>query len=257
MLNENLPVIFFGHGSPMNAIEVNDYTTAWRKIGESLSKPKAVLCISSHWVTYGLSVTSSDHPRTTHDFLGFPQELFDFEYPAPGSKELARRIVDVLAPQPVSLDETWGLDHGCWSVLKWLFPAADVPVVQLSIDHTLSIEQHFRLGNALRALRSEEILIVGSGNIVHNLTMASWDVKQYGWAVAFDERVKNLILAGDYESIIHYERQGPNAAFAVNSREHFIPLIYVLGASFPGEKIRFFSEEVMAGSISMRGVQIG
>ena len=257
MTNNRLPVIFFGHGSPMNAIESNEYSQSWKQIGESLQKPKAVLCISAHWVTHGLAVTASEKPRTIHDFMGFPKELFEFQYPAPGSLELANRTIESLSPRTVDLDTRWGLDHGTWSVLRWLFPDADVPVVQLSIDHNLSFEEHYALGQALRSLRDEDILVIGSGNIVHNLSMAAWDVKAYAWARRYDEQVKNWILAEDHESIIHYEKHGPDAAFSVSSKEHYIPLLYVLGAATAGEKVAFFNEDVMAGSISMRGVRIG
>jgi len=257
MTNNRLPVIFFGHGSPMNAIESNDYSGSWKEIGESLEKPKAVLCISAHWVSHGLAVTGMEKPRTIHDFLGFPQELFEFQYPAPGSPELANLVVEKLRPHQVTLDNRWGLDHGAWVVLRWLFPEADVPVVQLSVDHDLTFEEHYHLGRTLRDLRDENILVIGSGNLVHNLSMAAWDVKAYDWATRFDEKMKNWILAEKHEPIIHYEKQGPDAAFAVSSKEHYIPLLYVLGASYPGEKIQFFDEDIMAGSISMRGVRIG
>ena len=257
MTIDRLPVIFFGHGSPMNAIELNEYSQSWKSIGENLRKPKAVLCVSAHWVTHGLAVTSMSDPRTIHDFIGFPKELFDFQYPAPGSLDLAQRTADLLSPNKVTFNDQWGLDHGSWSILHWLFPDADVPVVQLSIDHTLSMEEHYQLGESLRILRDEDILVIGSGNLVHNLNMASWDVKAYDWAIQYDEKVKYLILAGDHDAVIHYEKQGPNAAFAVNSKEHYIPLMYVLGASCPDEKVQFFNEEVMAGSISMRGVYFG
>ena len=169
----------------------------------------------------------------------------------------SQRTADLLSPNKVTFNDQWGLDHGSWSILHWLFPDADVPVVQLSIDHTLSMEEHYQLGESLRILRDEDILVIGSGNLVHNLNMASWDVKAYDWAIQYDEKVKYLILAGDHEAVIHYEKQGPNAAFAVNSKEHYIPLMYVLGASYPDEKVQFFNEEVMAGSISMRGVYFG
>lgn len=257
MTIDRLPVIFFGHGSPMNAIELNEYSQSWKSIGENLRKPKAVLCVSAHWVTHGLAVTAMPDPRTIHDFIGFPKELFDYQYPAPGSLDLAQHTADLLSPNKVAFNTQWGLDHGSWSVLRWLFPDADVPVVQLSIDHTLSMEEHYHLGESLRVLRDEDILVIGSGNLVHNLNMASWDVKAYDWAIQYDEKVKYWILAGDHEAVIHYEKQGPNATFSVNSKEHYIPLMYVLGASYLDEKVQFFNEEVMAGSISMRGVYIG
>ena len=241
----------------MNAIESNDYSKSWKEIGESLPKPKAVLCISAHWVSYGLEVTGMEKPRTIHDFLGFPEELSEFQYPAPGSIELANQVVEQLRPHSVHLDTRWGLDHGSWVVLHWLFPKADVPVVQLSVDHSLSFEEHYHLGRMLRDFRDENILVIGSGNLVHNLSMASWDVKAYDWALKFDEKVKYWIMEGQHDPIIHYERQGSEAVFSVSSKEHYIPLLYVLGASYPEEKIAFFNEDVMAGSISMRGVRIG
>ena len=241
----------------MNAIESNDYSSSWKKIGESLQKPKGVVCISAHWVSSGMAVTAMEKPRTIHDFMGFPRALSEFEYPAPGSPELADLVINTIHPHTVALDNRWGFDHGTWVVLHWVFPNADVPVVQLSIDHSLTFEEHYHLGRSLRDLRDQNILVIGSGNLVHNLSMAAWEVKAYDWAVKFDEKVKYWILNGDHEPIIQYEKQGPDAAFAVSSKEHYIPLLYTLGASYPDEKIQFFNEDIMAGSISMRGVRFG
>ena len=205
---ELLPVIFFGHGNPMNAIQYNQYTERWRHIGKTITKPKAILSISAHWFVPGVGVTISTAPRTIHDFGGFPSELYQVQYPAPGDPDLARRVQQLLAPMPVQLDNSWGLDHGTWSVLRHVFPEADVPVVQLSIDETQAARFHFEIGRRLTPLRDENILIVGSGNLVHNLHTYAWGRHMptpYDWAGRFEEEAKAIMLAGESKALIDYE----------------------------------------------------
>jgi len=252
-----MPVLFVGHGSPMNAIEDNEFSRAWTAEGKALPAPKAILCVSAHWETEGTQVTAMEKPRTIYDFYGFPPELYAKTYPAPGSPELAQHVQNLLGADGFAPDLSWGLDHGTWSVLSRLFPGADVPVVQLSLDVTKTARQHYDLGKQLQPLRDEGVLIVGSGNIVHNLRMVVFEDTAYDWAVSFDGKVKQWILDDDHESIIDYSKQGREAALAVNSAEHYKPLLYALGAREPGEPVRFFAEKVWGGSVSMRSVRIG
>lgn len=255
--NQNLPrmpALFIGHGSPLNALEDNVYSRAWAELGENLPRPKAILGISAHWQTDGTRVTAMSQPRTIHDFYGFPRALFDFVYPAPGSPALAARIK---ARMPgIELDQDWGLDHGSWSILCHLFPDADIPVLQLSLDTKKSPEQHYQLGKALRCLRDEGVLIVGSGNIVHNLQAAIWRDTAHDWAVAFAERVKRLIAAGDHSAVVKY-RELSDAALAIPTDEHFLPLLYILGLQGDGEQVGFFTDKTTLGAIAMLSVQIG
>jgi len=251
-----LPALFIGHGSPMNAIEDNEYAQSWADVAQSIPKPKAILCISAHWQSTGTQVTAMAQPKTIHDFSGFPQALFEVSYPAPGSPELAQLIQQTVRSTPVEPDQQWGLDHGAWSVLCRMFPAADVPVVQISLARHQTPEFHYRLGRELRALRRQGVLIVGSGNIVHNLRMIAWRDEAYDWAVEFDERIKRAILAGDHETIIKYEQLGKMARLAVPTDEHFLPLLYVLACQ-ENEPVSFFAEKVTLGAISMRSVRVG
>lgn len=252
-----MPALFIGHGNPMNAIEDTEFSRMWGSIGQSLPRPKTILCISAHWETVGTQVTAMESPRTIHDFAGFPKPLFDLEYPAPGNPGLARWIQRLVDYTPVSLDFDWGIDHGAWSVLCRLYPEADIPVVQLSLDRTKTPAFHYQLGNALRALRTRGVLIVGSGNIVHNLAVLVWKDFAYDWALAFDEQVKHLILAGDHEAIVHFDRLGESALLSVPTSEHFLPLLYILALQDPAEAITFFAEKVTLGSISMRSLIVG
>jgi len=254
---ERMPVLFVGHGSPMNAIEDNEYGRGWAEAGKALPRPKAILCVSAHWETPGTQATAMDQPKTIDDFYGFPPELYAVTYPAPGSPELARRVIELALPGLVAPDRNWGLDHGAWSVLRRMFPQADVPVVQLSLDRGKSPREHFDLGRQLQPLRDEGILILGSGNIVHNLGMIVWEERAFDWAVEFDAQVKQWILDDDPEPIIAYDRQGRAAALSINSAEHFKPLLYALGARVPGEPVGFFNEKVSMGSMSMRSVRFG
>ena len=255
-----MPAIFFGHGNPMNAITSNGYTDAWRRIGEQVPRPKGILSISAHWYVPATGVTIAASPRTIHDFGGFPAELYQVQYPAPGDPTLARRVAQLLTPLEVTLDEDWGLDHGTWSVLKHVYPAADVPVVQLSLDETQHAAFHFEVGERLAPLREEGILIAGSGNLVHNLHTYAWgrySRDPYDWAVRFESSARELMLSGDFTSLVNYERLGRDATLSVPTPEHYLPLLYVLGTRQAGEGIRFPVEGVDGGSISMLAVQVG
>lgn len=257
---ETLPAIFFGHGNPMNALARNDWTEAWRGIGERLGKPRAILSISAHWYASGAGVTVAESPRTIHDFGGFPDELFTVEYPAPGDPELARLVQALLAPLPVEADAAWGLDHGTWSVLRHVYPDADVPVVQLRIDETRPAAFHYEVGQQLSALREEGVLIIGSGNLVHNLHTYSWGrhvTPPFDWAVRFETRARDLMLASDDAALVEYETLGRDAMLSIPTPEHYLPLLYVLGTRRPGESVSFPVEGVDGGSISMLAVQVG
>lgn len=252
-----MPVLFIGHGSPMNAIEDNEFARAWAEVGKSLPRPEAILCVSAHWETHGTHVTAMQRPRTIHDFYGFPRELYDVRYPAPGSAALAGLVRDTLHGLPVGLDMEGGLDHGAWSVLMRLFPDADVPVVQLSLDRGKAPSRHYDLAKALAALRRKGILILGSGNVVHNLRTVAWEDTAYDWAVEFDEQVKRLIESGDHDGIVHYQRYGQAARLAAPTNEHYLPLVYVLALQDQDDGLSFFTEKVTMGSISMRSLKVG
>jgi 4,5-DOPA dioxygenase extradiol len=255
-----LPAIFFGHGNPMNALMHNGYTEGWRRIGEETAKPKAILSISAHWFVPGTGVTVSTSPKTIHDFGGFPPELYRVQYPAPGDPDLARRVQQLLAPLPVTLDKSWGLDHGTWSVLRHVYPQADVPVVQLSIDESKPASFHFEIGQKLAPLREEGILVVGSGNLVHNLHTYAWGrhvPDPYDWAVRFESEAKEMMAAGVYQPLIEYEKLGREAMLSIPTPEHYLPLLYVLATRQPGEAITFPIEGVDGGSISMLTAQVG
>lgn len=255
-----LPAIFFGHGNPMNALANNAYTAGWRQIGKQIPKPRAILSISAHWFVPGTGVTISTSPKTIHDFGGFPQELFQVQYPAPGDPDLARRVQSLLKPLPVSLDNSWGLDHGTWSVLRHVYPDADVPIVQLSIDEIQPAAFHFEVGRKLASLRGEGILIIGSGNLVHNLHTYAWGRHMpdpYDWAIRFESEAKEMMVAGEYTPLIAYEHLGPEAQLSIPTPDHYLPLLYVLGSRQQGELITFPIEGVDGGSISMLSVQVG
>jgi 4,5-DOPA dioxygenase extradiol len=254
---EKMPVLFVGHGSPMNAIEENEFSRVWEQVGQSLPRPEAILCVSAHWETSGVQVTAMESPRTIYDFYGFPRELYAVRYPVPGSPALVSLVMKTLAGAGVQPDLTWGLDHGAWSVLRRMFPAADVPVVQLSLDYTKSSQEHYALGKGLSALRQQGVLIVGSGNMVHNLRMVQWDDVAYDWAIEFDELLKQRILAGDHQSIVDYTQFGRIATLSIPTLEHFLPLLYTLAVREPDEPVSFFTDKVTLGAISMRGVRIG
>lgn len=254
-----MPAIFFGHGNPMNALLDNSYTQGWQRVGQQTTKPRAILSISAHWFVPETGVTVSTAPRTIHDFGGFSGELYRVQYPAPGDPDLARRVQQMLAPVAVALDNSWGLDHGTWSVLRHVYPAADVPVVQLSIDETQPAEFHFEIGRKLAPLRDEGILIVGSGNLVHNLHAYAWGRHTrdpYEWAVRFESEAKEMMLAGEYKPLITYERLGPEAILSIPTPDHYLPLLYVLATRQQRESISFPVEGVDGGSISMLSVRV-
>lgn len=252
-----MPVLFVGHGSPMNAIEDNEFSRAWIRVARSLPRARAILCISAHWETDGTCVTAMEYPRTIHDFYGFPQTLYQKKYPASGAPDLAHFIQRVLDRVRVSADLDRGLDHGTWSVLCRMFPSADVPVVQLSLDRRKPPEFHYELAQGLKGLRAQGILIIGSGNMVHNLGRLSWDESAFDWALEFDERLRKLILSGDHSALVHYMDIGPAAGLAVPTNEHYLPLLYALALQDKDEAISFFAEKVTLGAISMRSVRIG
>jgi 4,5-DOPA dioxygenase extradiol len=256
-----MPIVFFGHGSPMIALETNDTTKTWKAMGEAFGKPKAILCISAHWLTQGVGVTAMTAPRTIHDFgASFPQALFDVQYPAPGSPELAARVAELLAPQPVVLDQqAWGLDHGTWSVLSKAYPDADVPVVQLSMDATKPPEWHFELAKRLAPLRDEGVLIVGTGNIVHNLPAMNWGERHcapYDWSQRFNDYIKQAIAEDAPERAVNFASLGEDAAKSVPTPDHYWPLLYVLGARLPGDVANFAPDHIEHGSLSMTSVTL-
>jgi 4,5-DOPA dioxygenase extradiol len=247
-----MPVLFVGHGNPMHAIMESEFTRGWQEIGRSLPKASSVLCISAHWETRGTYVTAMEKPRTIHDFGGFPKELYEVQYPAPGDPGLAREAKRVVGKTPVELDHEWGLDHGCWSVLKYLFPNADVPVIQMSLDRTKPPELHYELAKELAAFRAKGVLIVGSGNIVHNLRMADWDNRGgFDWALEANDLLKRLITANEHQALISYKTLGREVQLAVPTPEHYLPLLYVLGLKREDESVSFFNEKAELGSISM------
>jgi 4,5-DOPA dioxygenase extradiol len=255
-----MPAIFFGHGNPMNAVSSNAWTEGWRLIGAQVPRPRAILSISAHWYVPGTGVTLSAAPRTIHDFGGFPAELYRVRYPAPGDPVLAQRVRELLAPVDVALDESWGLDHGTWSVVMHAFPAADIPVVQLSIDENRPASFHFDIGRKLAPLREEGVLIVGSGNLVHNLHAYAWGrhaVEPYDWAVRFETVARGLMLAGDFSPLVNYETLGRDALMSIPTPDHFLPLLYVLGSRQKGDDIGFPVEGVDGGSISMLSIKVG
>jgi len=259
--SDKMPVLFLGHGSPMNAIEENQFVDGFRNLAKTLPRPNAILCISAHWYINGTKVTAMKMPPTIHDFGGFPQELFAVQYPAPGSPELANEVKQLLSPAMVELDQKWGLDHGAWSVIKHLYPKADVPVIQLSIDYTKPPEYHFELAKQLISLREKGILLIGSGNIVHNLRLVDWqnfDKDDYGldWAVEAKETINRWLLDGNFEPIINYNQQIRAVQMAAPTPDHFLPLIYALGLKEKSETITLFNDKMVAGSLSMTSIKI-
>ncbi|HJQ23954.1 MAG TPA: 4,5-DOPA dioxygenase extradiol [Blastocatellia bacterium] len=259
-MTESMPAIFFGHGNPMNALLKNEYSAAWAQIGASLPRPRAVLCVSAHWYQPGTAVTANQQPRTIHDFGGFPRALYEVNYPAPGDPELAHRVAELLAPVPVQLDQRWGLDHGAWSVLCHVFPEADVPVVQLSLDETQAAAYHYELAARLAPLRDEGVLVLGSGNLVHNLHAYAWGrhgVEPFDWAVRFERQARALLLEGDHAPLINYETMGRDALLAAPTPDHYLPLLYVIALRRADEPVTFPVEGVDGGSVSMLAVRIG
>ena len=255
-----MPVIFFGHGNPMNALYDNAYTQGWAEIGRTIPRPKAILCVSAHWYIPAVAVTAIDQPRTIHDFGGFPRELFEVQYPAPGSPQLAERVIELLGDNVLKDDGQWGLDHGTWSVLCHVFPQADVPVVQLSINEAEPAPFHYQLAQRLGPLRDEGILVIGSGNLVHNLHTYAWgkkDVEPFDWALRFEEAARNLIAAGEHAPLVAYEEMGSDAMRSAPTPDHYLPLLYVLAMQRPDDKVTFPVEGFDGGSVSMTTVKIG
>ena len=257
-MSKSMPVLFVGHGSPMNGIENSEFAETWRKIGEILPRPSAILCISAHWETDDARVTTSKHPETIYDFWGFPKELYEVKYPAPGSPELARSIIEMLPKEQIISDPNRGFDHGCWVVLVRMIPKADIPVIQLSLDQSLSPQAQYDLAAKLSPLRQKGVLIIGSGNIVHNLGIRKENgAEPYDWAVEFYSQAKRLIEKGDHKSLIEYQSLGRAARLSIPTNEHYLPLLYALALQKPGDSLHFFNEEIVSGSISMMGLRIG
>lgn len=256
-----MPVLFLGHGSPMNAIEENEFVRGFRKVAQSIPTPQAILCVSAHWETKGTFVTAMEQPRTIHDFGGFPKALFDVQYPAPGSPDLARTTQQLITKTPIGLDEGWGLDHGAWSVIKHLYPKANIPVIQLSLDYTKTPDYHYQLAKELSALREKGVLIIGSGNMVHNLRMVSWprmhEAFGYDWAIEANEKMKSFMARGDHQQLIQFRNQGRAFDLAIPTPEHYLPLLYVLALQGKNEKMEFFNDKALAGSLTMTSVKIG
>jgi len=257
---ELMPVVFFGHGNPMNALAQNAYTEAWSAIGKEMPRPKAILSISAHWYIPEIAVTAMQSPPTIHDFGGFPRDLYQVSYPAPGSTAFASRVETLLAPASVRQDQEWGLDHGTWSVLCHVFPQADIPIVQLSINRDQPASFHYELGKLLSPLREEGVLIIGSGNLVHNLRTYIWGeelAQPYDWAVRFEKQARELMNAGDFTKLINYESMGSDAMQSIPTPDHYLPLLYILALRRENEPISFPVEGVDGGSISMLAVSIG
>ncbi len=254
-----MPVLFLGHGSPMNAIEDNMFVASFRELGRSLPKPQLILCVSAHWETKGTWVTAMSSPETIHDFGGFPRPLYEVQYPAPGSPEWAKKTKEMITKTVVGLDYNWGLDHGAWSVIKHLYPQADVPVIQMSIDYTQSAQHHYDLAKEIRELRRKGVLIVGSGNMVHNLSMVDFrrlggDPYGYDWAIEANELMKSYMLDEDHQSLIQYRKQGPAFELAIPTPEHYLPLIYTMALKEKTDSIYFFNDEPVGGSLTMTSV---
>ena len=264
-LKENgqiMPVLFIGHGSPMNGIEDNDFSKRWAEIAKSIPTPNAVIVVSAHWLTNGTRITAMDFPKTIHDFGGFPEALYKVQYPAPGSPTLAAETAALLENKHAELDHDWGLDHGAWTVVKHMYPLANVPVLQLSIDYTKEPKYHFELAKELMALRKKGVLIIGSGNMVHNLRMVAWNKLNeptfgYDWAIHMNEKFKDLISNNQLDSLIQYEKMGPEAQLSIPTPEHYLPLLYTLGLRESMDNVTFFNDRVIGGSLTMTSVKIG
>ena len=258
---DKMPVLFLGHGSPMNAIEENEFVAGFRNIGKEIEKPNAILCISAHWETKGTFVTAMEAPRTIHDFGGFPKELFEVQYPASGSPELAQETKRIITQTEIGLDDKWGLDHGAWSVIRHMYPDADVPVIQMSLDYSKPPQFHYELAKELTSLRQKGVLIVGSGNMVHNLRKMDWNKLNevyyaYDWAKEANETMKEYIINGDHQPLINYSSQGRAFDLAIPTPEHYLPLLYVLALKDETEEVKLFNDKAVAGSISMTSLKI-
>jgi 4,5-DOPA dioxygenase extradiol len=257
-----MPVLFVGHGSPMNGILDTEFSRRWTQMAKEIPKPTAVLVISAHWLTSGTKITAMDFPKTIHDFGGFPQELFDVQYPAPGNALLAKETAQLFHPAEVTLDHDWGLDHGTWTIVRHMYPEANIPVLQLSIDHTKSAQYHYDLAKALYPLRKRGVLIIGSGNMVHNLGMVDWDKlneTEYGfdWAIRINHTFKTFIADGNHKPLINYNELGKEAQLAIPTPEHYLPLMYTLGLQESKDTVSFFNDKAIAGSLTMTSLKLG
>ena len=264
-LNEQdhiMPVLFIGHGSPMNGIEATEFSRRWTQMAKEIPEPAAVLVVSAHWFTKGTHITAMDFPKTIHDFGGFPQELFEVQYPAPGNPELAIETAELLHSANVGLDHDWGLDHGTWTVVRHMYPKANIPVLQLSIDYTKGPQYHYDLAKELLSLRKKGVLIIGSGNMVHNLRMVAWDKLSdpgyaYDWAITMNDKFKDLIQTGNHQPLINYSSLGEEAMLAIPTPEHYLPLMYTLGLKNDKDNIAFFNDMAVGGSLTMTSVKLG
>jgi 4,5-DOPA dioxygenase extradiol len=256
-----MPLLFLGHGSPMNAIEENEFVRGFREVAASVPLPAAILCISAHWETRGTHVTINEHPRTIHDFGGFPPELYQVKYPAPGSQPLAGEIANIVKSEDIVPDQSWGLDHGAWSVIKHMYPDADVPVVQLSLNYLAKPDKHYSLAEELKELRDHGILIIGSGNIVHNLSLVDWrrlnDTYAFDWATEVNSKIKQLLANGDHRELMSLPEKGGAYNLAIPTPEHYLPLLYIAALQRNGENVTFFNDKPLAGSLTMTSVKIG
>jgi 4,5-DOPA dioxygenase extradiol len=256
-----MPMLFIGHGSPMNGIEDNEFSIRWKEMGEEIPLPKAVLVISAHWLTRGTHITAMENPRTIHDFGGFPKALYDVQYPAPGSPQLAQETKDLITKTDAGLDHDWGLDHGTWTVVRHMYPHANIPVLQLSIDYNKPAHYHYELAKELESLRKKGVLIIGSGNMVHNLRMVDWtkiDQPEFGfdWAIEMNDTFKKRIAQNDHDNLIHYDRLGTAGRYAIPTPDHYYPLLYILGLKSGDEKVSFFNDKVVMGSITMTSIKV-
>lgn len=257
-----MPVLFVGHGSPMNGIEDNEFSRRWTAMAKEMPVPKAVLVVSAHWFTRGTKITAMDFPPTIHDFGGFPKALFDVQYNAPGNPALAKETAALISSAAVELNHDWGLDHGAWTIIRHMYPEANIPVLQLSIDYTKDAQYHYDLAKEIYTLRKKGVLIIGSGNMVHNLGMIAWDKMKepeygYDWAIQLNEQFKNLITNGDHQSLIKYEALGKEARLAIPTPEHYLPLMYTLGLKGEKDAVSFFNDKAVAGSLTMTSVRLG
>ena len=258
---ENLmPVLFVGHGSPMNGIEDTEFSRRWTQMAKEIPTPKAVLVVSAHWFTQGTKITAMDFPKTIHDFGGFPKELFAVQYPAPGNPALAKETAGLIHSTKVELDHDWGLDHGTWTIIRHMYPQANIPVLQLSMDYTKAPQSHYDMAKELYGLRKKGVLIIGSGNMVHNLRMVAWDKLNdkeyaYDWATKMNDKFKELIQSGDHQPLINYSTLGKEALMAIPTPEHYLPLMYTLGLKGKNDNISFFNDKTVGGSLTMTSVK--
>jgi 4,5-DOPA dioxygenase extradiol len=256
-IQKRMPVLFMGHGNPINAIEKNEFSDKWSSLGETLPKPKSIVCISAHWETNGTEVTAMPQPKTIHDFGGFPKALYEVQYPAPGNPELANEIIRNVSKVKITPDMNWGLDHGCWSVIRCMYPLADIPIVQLSLDRDQPASYHYQLAKELQFLREKGVMIIGSGNMVHNLRRVEWQNEgEAEWAQLVNDTLKKLILNDEHDALIDYQKLGKEVQMAIPTPEHYLPLLYILALKQKEEIITFFNDKLIMGSLSMTSLMI-